>query len=417
MSPFGIGVNDMFKEINGTDGSQLGPHSASRATDSFSWMQFFDRLHKVFPKSKAAVVTTMPCGSLQIAQGSRIPVSLLRSYRDVFAGEDHATWRVITNGRAIRDNDAWDGFASSRFHREFLQPLHLRHVAAAPLKSPMLSGYAGALCLWRQADRGVFTDADLDQLLRFSNGLNDDLADSRRQREGADCAQKRPLSHRSAHRQFIFDRHLHSRLHSSDDLAATMDADLLSGITRQARIELDRLDGQRKVSVRRQLPDQHGDLWNFRVVTHRDYPALGGGPHVFFCLEPTRCDWSVVRVGDFQADEDLARLIPAMKYMQQEFIHGPTLVEIARQVDLSPFHFHRQFAELLGLTPKHFMLELQVSRAKRELIAREKTLKEIAGDCGFAHQSHFTSRFKQATGLTPTRWRRLAEEFAGASHN
>ena len=27
----------------------------------------------------------------------------------------------------------------------------------------------------------------------------------------------------------------------------------------------------------------------------------------------------------------------------------------------------------------------------------------IARDCGFAHQSHFTSRFKQASGLTPTR--------------
>ena len=27
---------------------------------------------------------------------------------------------------------------------------------------------------------------------------------------------------------------------------------------------------------------------------------------------------------------------------------------------------------------------------------------------GPPHQSHFTSRFKQATGLTPTRWRRFA---------
>ena len=50
------------------------------------------------------------------------------------------------------------------------------------------------------------------------------------------------------------------------------------------------------------------------------------------------------------------------------------------------------------------------AKAKRELLAREKDLAQIATDCGFAHQSHFTSRFKQATGLTPTRWRRMMTE-------
>ena len=87
-----------------------------------------------------------------------------------------------------------------------------------------------------------------------------------------------------------------------------------------------------------------------------------------------------------------------------------TLVEIARTVHLSPFHFHRRFTELLGVTPKHFMLDCQIQQAKGELLARQKELARFAKECGFAHQSHFTSRFKQATGLTPTRWRRMATE-------
>ena len=64
----------------------------------------------------------------------------------------------------------------------------------------------------------------------------------------------------------------------------------------------------------------------------------------------------------------------------------------------------------MGLTPKHFMLECQIHDAKGELVSGEKELAKIASDCGFAHQSHFTSRFKQATGLTPTRWRRMAHD-------
>ena len=103
--------------------------------------------------------------------------------------------------------------------------------------------------------------------------------------------------------------------------------------------------------------------------------------------------------------------------METEFHRGPTLGEIAKQVHLSPFHFHRRFTELLGITPKHFLLDCQIDLAKKQLLARDTDLAEIAKACGFAHQSHFTSRFKQATGLTPTRWRRFALESMKASTN
>jgi len=63
---------------------------------------------------------------------------------------------------------------------------------------------------------------------------------------------------------------------------------------------------------------------------------------------------------------------------------------------------------LLGITPKHFLLDCQIMQSKKDLLEGNKDLVKIAKDCGFAHQSHFTSRFKQATGLPPTRWRRLA---------
>jgi AraC family transcriptional regulator len=127
-------------------------------------------------------------------------------------------------------------------------------------------------------------------------------------------------------------------------------------------------------------------------------------------MQPDCIEWGGVRPQDFGADPELSRLIPALKFMQQEFRRGPSLSEISGTVSLSPFHFHRRFTELLGLTPKQYMLACQIHEAKSELLAGEKELVQIAKDCGFAHQSHFTSRFKQATGLTPTRWRRMAQQ-------
>jgi AraC family transcriptional regulator of adaptative response/methylated-DNA-[protein]-cysteine methyltransferase len=97
-----------------------------------------------------------------------------------------------------------------------------------------------------------------------------------------------------------------------------------------------------------------------------------------------------------------------MLFMAENYRRGPTLGEIAKHVHLSPFHFHRRFTELLGITPKHFQLECQIFHAKRLLFGCDTELAEISKICGFAHQSHFTSRFKQYAGLTPTRWRKMA---------
>ena len=102
------------------------------------------------------------------------------------------------------------------------------------------------------------------------------------------------------------------------------------------------------------------------------------------------------------------RIAQVIRYLDAHHAEQPGLAELAGQLGLSPFHFHRRFTELLGITPKHFLLECQIFQAKRMLFARDTELADIAKFCGFAHQSHFTSRFKQFTGLTPTRWRKWA---------
>src|SRR2546422_1069927 len=79
--------------------------------------------------------------------------------------------------------------------------------------------------------------------------------------------------------------------------------------------------------------------------------------------------WGAPRPAHSQADAERPRLIPALRFMQQEFHRGPTLVDIARTVELSPFHFHRRFSELLGLTPKQFLLDCQIHLAKADLLS------------------------------------------------
>ena len=127
-------------------------------------------------------------------------------------------------------------------------------------------------------------------------------------------------------------------------------------------------------------------------------------------LQPTVEEWTKIRAEDMPADREFGRFLPALKFIHDQSGNSPSLSNIARSVHLSQFHFHRKFAELIGMTPKQYLLECQIARAQSLLAAGGMELSKVAEQCGFAHQSHFTSRFKQATGLTPTRWRRMVSE-------
>jgi AraC-like DNA-binding protein len=295
-----------------------------------------------------------------------------------------------------------------------MQPMGLAHVVSIPVASPVLAGYPGAVHLCRTPDQGEFTDAEIAKL---TAAVAEHEGRAEKARGGGKRAGggKGPSVERPAVRFSIVDGQQKPRLPAGE--WAQVDDRLREQMVEYARRRTGQLNGHAVAADRVLLPDSHGDTWMFRVVTYKKYPALGDGPFNFFCLQPDAAEWGVVRPADLNADAELARLVPALKFMQEQFASGPTLVDIAKTVQLSPFHFHRRFTELLGLTPKQFLLECQINQAKHDLLARDKELAQIAKDCGFAHQSHFTSRFKQATGLTPTRWRRMASERYKASEN
>jgi AraC-like DNA-binding protein len=374
--------------------------------DNLSYRQVFDHIARTVPFTEAVVITTMPRGTLQLVQPMRVCEMLLKSYSKEFHTEDRATWRAVLEQKPVRGEDCWKDESHARFLKEFLYPIGLQYLVAVPLAAPVFDGYPGALHLYRDGEQGPFRQQELDELADLAGQLDSAIARVRDHRRPEECKQDHPWDHRPAVRQFIFSSR--TRLVYGEEEFEGLDPTLQEEMVRHVRhlLQNDRVEPTQ--SDRVLLPDSSGDNWVFRVVAHEKYPALGDGPYVFFCLQPGFCDWAAVRQADFQADPELSRLMPTLKFMQDNFQRSPTLVETSAVVHLSPFHFHRRFTELLGLTPKHFLLECQIWEAKRQLLARQKDLPQLAADCGFAHQSHFTSRFKQATGLTPTRWRKMA---------
>ncbi len=384
--------------------ADAGAIAKSSRPDVLPFKHALDLLEKAVPAAHVVVVTTLPRGSLQIAQPARLPEGITKAYAREFHLEDRLTWRVILDSRPVTAANALRG--NDRFLKEFLQPNGISHAAAAPLASPIIHGYPGALHVYRTAEQGEFSNEELRRLADVARQIDHQIEKSRGSKHAVEPDVT--LTPMPEGRLFVFDAKGAQIVPGTD--FQTFDQRLRNEMSEESKARLSKLNGQLMTADRVQLADMYGDLWTFRAVSYSRYPAVGEGSFVVFCMQPTCGEWSAVKSSDFPADQELARLIPALKFMRQEFHRGPTLGEISRQVHLSPFHFHRRFAELLGLTPKHYLLECQIQQAKVELKARKKELAQIATDCGFAHQSHFTSRFKQATGLTPTRWRRLATE-------
>lgn len=81
------------------------------------------------------------------------------------------------------------------------------------------------------------------------------------------------------------------------------------------------------------------------------------------------------------------------------------LEDLAEVAGLSRFHFSRGFKATTGIGVHRYVQERRVARARERLIHGREPIARIALDCGFASQAHFTTVFRNTTGLTPGRFR------------
>jgi AraC-like DNA-binding protein len=101
------------------------------------------------------------------------------------------------------------------------------------------------------------------------------------------------------------------------------------------------------------------------------------------------------RVG---AESDAIRR--ARRYIDERYMQGIGLRDIAEHVALSPYYLLRAFRDHTGLPPHAYLESVRIRQAQ-QLIEAGKPLAEVAGEVGFSSQSHLTQRFKQIIGVTP----------------
>lgn len=77
-----------------------------------------------------------------------------------------------------------------------------------------------------------------------------------------------------------------------------------------------------------------------------------------------------------------------------------TLDELAAHAGLSRYYLLRVFKRETGMTPHAYHVQLRLEHAKG-LMLSGLPLADVALDCGFTDQSHFSNAFRRYTGATP----------------
>jgi AraC-like DNA-binding protein len=96
----------------------------------------------------------------------------------------------------------------------------------------------------------------------------------------------------------------------------------------------------------------------------------------------------------------------AREYMESN-LHLPLKREdVARHAGFSESHFAHLMSKVFCQSFREVLTDIRVDRAKKLLRTTQGPLSEIALDCGFSDQSHFSRVFSKTTGTSPRGYRK-----------
>ena len=105
------------------------------------------------------------------------------------------------------------------------------------------------------------------------------------------------------------------------------------------------------------------------------------------------------------ADRDRRRAVESALWIDAHSHRQIDLEDVADQADISPFHFLRLFASVLGVTPHQYLLRSRLRHAARRLADDDTSITDVAYDVGFGDLSNFVRTFHRAAGVSPRRFR------------
>ena len=99
-------------------------------------------------------------------------------------------------------------------------------------------------------------------------------------------------------------------------------------------------------------------------------------------------------------------LLPVIDYISNNIHTKVSIEKLAELSCLSISAFERKFKKNFNVTPREYIKQIRLHLVCQELIKTNKSISEIALDCGFYDHSFMTSVFKASLTMTPSQYRK-----------
>lgn len=91
-----------------------------------------------------------------------------------------------------------------------------------------------------------------------------------------------------------------------------------------------------------------------------------------------------------------------------------TLTQMADYCGLRRTQLNNVFKKMTGGSPMEYLFRIRMEHAKSLLRETDRKIIDIAFECGYGTSQYFSNTFKQATGVTPSEYRRHSGELSAA---
>lgn len=108
---------------------------------------------------------------------------------------------------------------------------------------------------------------------------------------------------------------------------------------------------------------------------------------------------------EVQKELDLFQLI--INYINSHISEEITIELISEKCYISKYYLCRMFKKKMGLTVMEYILQTRIVMAKELLKEGNLSVTEISIICGFSSPAYFSRIFKEKTGVTPSKYRRI----------
>ena len=99
-------------------------------------------------------------------------------------------------------------------------------------------------------------------------------------------------------------------------------------------------------------------------------------------------------------------VVKAINYMNANYADPLTLDDLAERIYATKQTLNYHFKKDLGCTPMNYLLRLRLTKVKELLVISDKSIEEIAEECGFSSGNYLTLIFKQKESISPTSYRK-----------